>query len=138
VRKNFPYYIYDKVKFTVPVESGGDAFSRYRIRFREMQESIKIIRQALDMMPEGSVAGQPIKLIGQQAKPDPVFMERELPRGNGIIYMIPDKQRPFRIALRSPAYINLSLLPMLCKGEKFADLFAILGSIDVVMAEIDK
>ena len=138
VRKNFPYYIYDKVKFTVPVESGGDAFSRYRVRFREMQESIKIIRQALDMMPEGSVAGQPIKLIGQQAKPDPVFMERELPRGNGIIYMVPDKQRPFRIALRSPAYINLSILPMLCKDEKFADLFAILGSIDVVMAEIDK
>ncbi|EQD30339.1 NADH-quinone oxidoreductase, subunit D domain protein [mine drainage metagenome] len=103
-----------------------------------MFESIKIIRQALDMMPDASVAGQPIKLIGQPAKPEPVMMERELPRGNGIIYMIPDKQKPYRIALRSPAYINLSLLPMLCKGGKFADLFSILGSIDVVMAEIDK
>ncbi len=138
-RKSAPYYVYDKFKFEVPVEQKGDAYSRYRIRYREMFESIKIIRQALDNFPANEdVVGMPIKLIGPQAKPDPVVLSHELPRGEGIIYMIPDPQRPYRIYMRSPTYMNLSLLGSLAKGQKFADLFSILGSLDIIMAEIDK
>jgi NADH-quinone oxidoreductase subunit D len=80
----------------------------------------------------------PIKLIGPQANPEPVLLSHELPRGEGIIYMIPDKQKPYRIYMRSPTYMNLSLLSHLAKGHKFADIFSILGSLDVIMAEIDK
>ena len=138
VRKSSPYYIYDKLKFKVPHGTHGDAFDRYRVRYDEMLESIKIIKQTLDLMPGGSVAGAKIKLIGQPAKPDPVIISRELPRGEGIIYLVPDKQKPYRIGMRSPAYINLSLLPKLAKGAKFADLFSIIGSLDVVFAEIDR
>lgn len=139
VRKDRPYYFYDKIKFNIPTSTQGDAYARYKVRYLEMLESISIIRQALEMMPENSdVAGMPIKLIGPQAKPDIIINRRELPRGEGLIYMVPDKQRPYRIYLRSPTYTNLQVLPYISKDIKLADLFSILGSLDIVMAEIDK
>ena len=105
VRKDSPYYVYDKIKFTVPVMANGDSYDRYRVRYQEMLESINII---------------------------------ELSRGHGLIYMVPEGQKPYRIALRSPTFANLSALPEMARGAKFADLFSILGSIDIVMAEIDR
>lgn len=139
VRMSSPYYAYPKMKFQIPTGTHGDAFDRYRVRVSEILQSISIIRQALDAMPpDGSILGLPIKLIGPNAKPDTIVMSRELPRGEGLIYMVPDKQRPYRISLRSPAFINLSALPTMAKGLKFADLFSVLGSLDVVFAEIDR
>jgi NADH-quinone oxidoreductase subunit D len=139
VRVSAPYYSYGKVSFDVPVGSNGDAYDRYMVRFNEMLESISIIRQVLASLPEtGDALGMPIRLIGPAAKPDEVVVRRELPRGEGIIYMVPDKQKPYRISLRAPTFINLSVLSRLAVGEKFADLFSILGSLDVVMAEIDR
>ncbi len=138
VRKAMPYYAYDKVSFNVPVRANGDSYDRYNVRYNEMIESLHIIRQALDLMPEGSVLGQQVRLIQQNAGTDEVIVERELPRGDGIIYLVPDKQKPYRIGLRSPCFANLSALPEMAKGAKFADLFSILGSIDIVMAEIDR
>jgi NADH-quinone oxidoreductase subunit D len=137
-RRISPYYVYDKIKFRVPTKSEGDCFARYRVRYEEMQESIRIIRHALDSMPEGDEVGLPVKLVGPPAKQDTVIVSRELPRGEGMIYMVPDKQRPYRISLRSPAFSNLAVLPKLATGCKFADLFAILGSLDLVIAEIDR
>ena len=139
VRRTKPYYIYDKIKFIIPTGSHGDCFDRYRVRYEEMLQSIRMIRQALDLMPEtGDVLGMPVKLIGPIAKPDPVIAQRELPRGEGLIYMIPDKQKPYRISLRAPTFINLAALPKMAEGSKFADLFPILGSLDIVMAELDR
>lgn len=139
IRKKMPYYIYDKIKFDIPTGSKGDNFDRYRVRYREMLESIRIIRQALEMMPKNpDVMGLPIKLIGPSAKPDRVVNHRELPKGEGIIYMVPDKQKPYRISLRSPTFINLSVLPKIAQGAKFADLVVISGSLDLVMGEIDR
>ena len=138
VRKSNPYYVYDRIKFRVQVFGSGDVYARYMVRYYEMLESINIIRQALGDMPDGDVKGAPIRLIGAPAKANEVIESRELARGEGQIYMIPDKQKPYRISLRSPAFSNLAVLPMLVKGEKFADLFPILGSLDVVMAEIDR
>ncbi|MCL5440756.1 MAG: NADH-quinone oxidoreductase subunit D [Candidatus Marsarchaeota archaeon] len=138
VRKSAPYYIYDKISFRTPVRSEGDSYARYRIRYEEIIESINIIRQALDSMPDGDMTGLPLKLIGPAAKPETVVVSRELPRGEGLIYMVPDKQKPYRVSLRSPAFINLAALSHAAKGLKFADLFAVLGSLDVVMAEIDR
>ena len=138
-RKSDPYYLYDKIKFVIPIGSHGDSFDRYRVRYEEMLQSIRIVRQALDMMPEtGDILGLPVKLIGPVAKPDTVIVQRELPRGEGLIYMIPDKQKPYRISLRSPTFINLAALPSIVEGQRFADLFPILGSLDIILAEIDR
>jgi NADH-quinone oxidoreductase subunit D len=140
VRRENPYYVYDKLKVDVQIGTAGDCYSRYRVRYGEMLESIRMIRRALDLMPEneGDELGMPVKLVGPEAKADTVMISRELPRGEGMIYMVPDKQKPYRISLRSPAFVNLAALPILAKGHKLADLFAILGSLDVVMAEIDR
>ena len=139
VRTSEPYYVYDKVKFRVPVGKNGDNFDRYKVRYEEMLESVSIIRQLLELMPEsGDVKGMPIKLIGPNANPDPVLIERELPRGAGMIYMIPDKQRPYRISLRSPTFINLAVIKRLTEKVKFADIFPILGSLDVVLGDVDR
>jgi NADH-quinone oxidoreductase subunit D len=139
VRRSKPYYFYDKVKFRIPQGRESDSYDRYRVRYEEMFESIRIIRQCLEMMPEtGTVLGMRIKLVGPPAKPDPVLVSRELPRGEGMVYMVPDKQKPYRISLRSPAFINLAAITRMCDDCRFADLFSILGSLDVVLAEIDR
>ena len=80
----------------------------------------------------------PIKLIGPVAKPDVVVVERELPRGEGIIYLVPDKQRPYRISMRSPTFINLAALKKLILNAKYADIFPTLGSLDLVLGEVDR
>jgi NADH-quinone oxidoreductase subunit D len=137
-RISHPYYVYDKIKFKVPTGSKGDSYDRYRVRYEEMLESIGIIRNALANMPDGDAKGMQIRLIGPIAKPDHIIMREELPRGEGIIYMVPDKQKPYRISLRSPAFINLAVLPKLAEGGRFADLFSIIGSLDLIFAEIDR
>lgn len=139
VRKSNPYYVYDKVKFNVPTGRKGDNYDRYKVRYEEMLQSVKIIKQLVDTMPQtGDVKGMPIKLIGPPAKPDPVIISRELPRGEGMIYMIPDKQRPYRISLRSPTFINLAVLKRITNKIKFADIFPTLGTLDLVFGDVDR
>ncbi len=138
VRKSQPYYAYGQMSFRIPIKTKGDVYSRYRVRYEEVIESIRIVRQGLDSMPKGDATGAPIRLMGRPADPATVIVSRELPRGEGLIYLVPGKQKPYRISLRSPAFSNLAALPALAKGAKFADLFAILGSLDLVMAEVDR
>jgi NADH-quinone oxidoreductase subunit D len=139
VRKSRPYYVYQKLDFRIPTGARGDSLDRYRVRYEEIFQSIRIIRQCLDMMPkDGDVVGMPIRLIGPQAKPDPVTVSRELPKGEGMIYMVPDKQKPYRVSIRAPGFVNLAALPKLAEGAKFADLFAITGSLDIVFGETDR
>ena len=137
-RKSSPYYVYDKVKFDLPIRVNGDCYDRYRVRYEEIFQSIRIIRQALDMMPKGNVTGQMIKMIGPSAKPDVVVARRELPKGEGLIYMVPDKQKPYRVSLRAPGFVNLAVLPKMLEGAKFADIFAVFGSLDVIFGETDR
>jgi len=138
VRKSKPYYVYNKISFHIPLKSEGDSYARYQVRYEEMFQSIKIIRDALMNMPDDDVVGAPVKLINPPAKNDIVIERRELPKGEGLLYMVPDKQKPYRISIRAPAFANLQLLPILAKDAKYADLFPILGSLDLVMAEIDR
>ena len=139
VRKSKPYYIYSKIKFKIPTGRNGDNYDRYKVRFEEIFQSIRIIRQALDLMPQtGEIKGMPIKLIGPNAKADIVIVERELPRGEGLIYLVPDKQKPYRISMRSPTFINLAVLKRITQKAKFADLFPTLGSLDLVLGEVDR
>ncbi len=139
IRKSSPYYLYDKLKFMAPTRNDGDSYSRYRVRYEEMLQSLSMIKQALDLMPkEGEVLGARVKLRGTDANTDPIVISRELPRGEGMIYLVPGKQGPYRISLRSPVFSNLCALSKMCEGAKFADLFSILGSLDIVLGEADR
>lgn len=139
VRKSKPYYHYDKIDFTVPVQTRADCLGRYRIRIEELWESTRIVRQVLEKMPQtGDVKGLPISTSGPDAIREPVLISRELPRGEGLIYLVPGKQKPERVSLRSPSFANLSAVSKACEGAKLSDVHTILGSFDIVISEVDR
>lgn len=138
VRKNNPYYKYNELNFRAVVFNKGDNYSRYKVRMMEMRESSRIIREAFKKIPDGDALGMPIRLIIPNAKNRTVTVTRELPRGEEMMYMVADPQRPYRLAIRSPIFINLAALNHMAKGHRFADLFAILGTLDAVMADVDR
>ncbi len=138
VRKDIPYYVYDKLNFEAQVRSEGDCFARYKVRMLELRESIKLVRNALSKMPAGDALGMQVRLILPSAKNREVRVSRELPRGECMMYMVADPQRPYRLSIRSPTFINLAALGEISKGCKTADIFAILGSLDVVMGDADR
>ncbi len=132
------YYVYEKLKFKPIVLSRGDNYARYKVRLLEMKESIRLIREAFKQMPEGNATGMPIKLIGPTPKNKIVRISREGPRGEIMFYMVADQQKPYRLSMRTPAFINLAALKYMIKGARFADLYPTIGSLDLVMADVDK
>ncbi|SMO64562.1 NADH-quinone oxidoreductase subunit D [Fodinibius sediminis] len=142
LRKNDPYSIYDRFEFNVPVGQGemgtvGDCWDRYIVRVREMEESLKIIEQALDQMPgEGDVKEAVPRRI--RSKEGEVYVRTETPRGELGYYIISEKSGPYRIKARTPSFVNLSILPAISKGALVADLVAIVGSIDIVLGGVDR
>jgi NADH-quinone oxidoreductase subunit D len=138
VRKDKAYYIYSKLGFSTQVRTGGDSFARYKVRMLEMRESINMVMGALRKMPEGDALGMPVKLVSPPIKNAEVSVSREMPRGENMMYMVAGKQKPYRLSIRSASFANLAAIDYMAKGHKLADLFAILGSIDLVMADIDK
>ncbi len=138
VRDKFEYYAYKELNFRTQYRAEGDAFARYKVRMMEIKESIRLVRDALKKMPDGDARGLPVKLLSPPIKNREVLVRRELPRGENLMYMIADRDRAYRLAIKSASFSNLSALNYISKGNKLADLFSILGSIDVVMADIDK
>ena len=142
LRKTQPYSIYDKFEFNVPVGEGtmgtvGDSWDRYWVRMLEMEESIKIIRQAMASLPNGDVhAAMPKKI--RPAKGD-VYSRYESARGDvGIYIQSNGKNVPLRLKMRSPAFCNLSVLGEIGEGWMISDVITILGSLDIVLGEIDR
>ena len=142
LRKTQPYSIYDKFEFDVPVGEGtmgtvGDSWDRYWVRMVEMEESIKIIRQAMASLPDGDVhAAMPKKI--RPAKGD-VYSRYESARGDvGIYIQSNGKNIPLRLKMRSPAFCNLSVLGEIGEGWMISDVITILGSLDIVLGEIDR
>jgi len=138
VRSNNPYYAYDALGFEPQVRSGGDCLTRYDVRMMEIEESIRIVREALNALPEGSALGMPIRFALQAVQERVSVVKREMPRGECMMYLVADPQQPYRLHVRSPSFANLSALSEIAKGCKTADLFAILGSLDIVMGEVDR
>ncbi len=138
VRKSAPYYVYGKLDFESKVKSEGDCFARYKVRILEMKESVRLVLKALEKMPEGDAIGMPIRLILPNAKNRSVTVSREMPRGECMMYMIADPQKPYRLSIRAPAFINLAAINHIANGCRTADLFAILGSLDIVMGDVDR
>ena len=142
LRKNDPYSIYDRFDFEIPIGKGekgtaGDCWDRYYMRVREMEESLKIIEQALDQIPEGDIASA----IPKRVKPPvgQVYARVENPRGELGYFIISDGSlNPYRVKVRAPSFVNMEVFGELCKGHMVADVVAILGSIDIVLGEIDR
>lgn len=162
IRKSNPYLGYEEYDFEVPLGSNGDIYDRYWCRMREMRESLGIIEQALDRLPEGPVNIDDRKIVpppraelgrsmeavihhfklwteGFSAPEGYVFQRIESPKGEFGCYLRGDgTPKPARVHFRTPSYVNLASLPVMARGLFIADLVAIIGSIDIVLGEIDR
>ncbi len=141
IRRLEPYSSYEDFDFKVPVETAGDCYARYRVRMVEFRESIKIVRQALDGLPEGPVSSRPgVKSVGQvRVAKGEGYARVEGPRGEVGCYLIADGgPKPYRMKWRGASFSNLSVLPHILIGTKVADVVAIMGSVDPVFGEVDR
>jgi NADH-quinone oxidoreductase subunit D len=141
VRKSKPYSCYDDFEFSVPIGERGDAYDRYRVRYEEMREALRIVRQAVEGLPEGSIhTRQPLKsaLLLKPQKGD-AYVSVESPRGELGVYLFSDgTSKPFRVKVRSPSFSNIALIPHILPGHLVADAVAILGSLDPVFGDVDR
>ena len=137
VRKLHPYSAYPFVKFNEVLDNTGDTFARYAVRIKEMYESLNIIEQLIDNIPEGD---HQLKMKGVLKLPEGEFYQRvETARGEFGVYIVSDgKKNPYRVKFRSPGFSNLSALNLLSKGHKIADLVAIMSTLDLVIPDIDR
>ncbi len=138
VRRSEPYEVYDRFDFEIPTGSKGDALDRYDVRFKEMQQSCRIIDQALDHLPEGEILTPkvPQKLSPPKGE---VYTAFESARGLTAYYMVSDgSPGPYRCHIRVPSFGNLHVLNDVLPGTLVADAIAILGSVDLVIPEIDR
>jgi len=141
VRRAEPYSSYDEFRFTVPVETAGDCYARYRVRMQEFRESIAIVRQALDGLPEGPISSRPgVKSVGQvRVAKGEGYGRVEGARGEVGCYLVADGgAKPYRLKWRGASFSNLAVLPHIIPGHKVADVVAIMGSVDPVFGEVDR
>jgi NADH-quinone oxidoreductase subunit D len=141
LRRAAPYSSYEDFTFNVPVETAGDCFARYRVRMVEFRESIAIVRQALDRLPDGAISSRPgLKSVAQIRIPKgEAYARVEGPRGEVGCYLIADgSAKPYRMKWRGASFSNLAVLPHIIPGHKIADVVAIMGSVDPVFGEVDR
>jgi NADH-quinone oxidoreductase subunit D len=142
LRKNDPYSIYDRFDFDICVGSGekgtvGDCWDRYIVRVREMLESIKIIRQAVDQIKEGPIKAKLPRVL--KVPQGEAYTRSETPRGEVGFYIVSTGgEKAYRMRLRSPCYCNLSVISEISKGCMIADLICILGSVDIILGDVDR
>jgi NADH-quinone oxidoreductase subunit D len=162
LRKQRPYAGYEQYDFAVPTRTEGDVYARYLVRVQEMRESLKIIEQALDKLPIGPVRSNNYKFVppprseigvsmealihhfklwteGFEAPKGAIYSAVESPRGELGVYLESDGgPKPYRVHWRTPSFDNLQAMPLMCKGVFVADLVAIIGSIDIVLGDVDR
>lgn len=139
LRKVDGYGIYPRFDFRIPLGDHGDTYDRYMIRVLEMRESIKILEQAFRDLPGGPVMDPKSKLRGFRPKPGESYGRIEGPKGEIGFYVISDgSPNPYRYRIRPPSFVNLTILEDMCLGQTVADAVIILGSIDIVLGEVDR
>jgi NADH-quinone oxidoreductase subunit D len=162
IRKNEPYSSYDEFDFIVPTRPEGDVYARYLVRLEEMRQSLRIVQQAMDGLPEGPIrANAPhivlpdresmktsiealiyhFKIVTEGFHPPvgEVYQAIEAPRGELGFYMVSDgSPKPFRCHVRAPSFANLQALPKMIEGRLIADVVACIGTIDIVLGEVDR
>ena len=137
LRVNRPYMAYREVPVNAQVRQEGDCYARYRVRIQEIWESIRLCRVALDKMPGGAIGTRtPIALRVPRGE---TYFAIESSKGELGVYFIGDgSEYPWRAKLRGPSFVNLQILPELLRGHKMSDVVAIMGSIDIVLGEVDR
>ncbi len=162
LRRDMPYSSYEKFQFKVPISNDCDVWARYVVRLEEMRESVKICQQALDGMPEGPIkANAPHVVLPDREKmktemealiyhfkivtegftvpAGEVYQAIESPRGEMGYYVVSDgTSKPYRVHMRNPSFASLQALQVMCEGRLLADVVAVIGSIDIVLGEIDR
>ncbi len=142
LRKNKPYSLYSEFDFDVPVGTGevgqvGDCWNRYIVRMKEVIESIKIIRQAIKKLEPGSVMGKVPKVI--KLPKGEVYVKAECPRGELGFHLVSQGDKtPYRLKVKSPCFTHVSMLPRVAPGQMIADFVSTVGSIDIVLGEVDR
>ncbi|MDQ0257205.1 NADH-quinone oxidoreductase subunit D [Evansella vedderi] len=139
IRKEEPYSIYDRFDFDIPTQEEGDVYARYKVRIAEMYESLKIIEQACEQIPEGDIIhkkGARIMMIKPPA--GEAYTRAEASKGEIGVYAISNgKNKPYRVKLRRPSFVNVAILQDILIGQSIQDLVAIFGSLDIVLGEVD-
>ncbi len=162
LRKSQPYECYDALEFQIPVGKNGDCFDRYMVRMEEMRQSVKIIKQCIEKMPQGPVQVPNSKITppkrgemkrsmealihhfklyteGNHVPPGETYTAVEAPKGEFAVYLVSDgTNRPYKCKIRAPGFAHLAAMDYLCRGHMLADSVAILGSMDIVFGEVDR
>ncbi len=139
LRKVDHYGIYDRFKFRIPLGDHGDVYDRYMVRVLEMRESVEILRQAIQALPAGPIVDPKARLRGFRPKAGEAYGRIEGPKGELGFYLISDgTANPYRYRVRPPSFINLTILEDMCLGQQIADVVIILGSVDIVLGEVDR
>jgi NADH-quinone oxidoreductase subunit D len=139
IRKVDRYGIYERFPFRVPLGEHGDVYDRYMMRVLEMRESRRILEQALREIPAGPIMDAKVKLRGLRPKVGEAYGRIESPKGELGFFLISDgSTNPYRYRVRPPSLINLTVLEDMCLGESVADVVVILGSVDIVLGEVDR
>ncbi len=138
IRKDEPYAAYDEMEFDVPIGSRGDTYDRYLVRLEEFRQSIRIIRQAMQGIPDGPIVGKVPRIIKPPA--GETYHAIESPKGEIGYFIVSDGKSPspYRFRVRPPSFCNLQALPRLIQGHMVADVVALIGSIDIVLGEVDR
>ncbi len=138
IRRAAPYSIYNRLEFDVCTRNHGDSYDRYLVRIDEIRQSLRILQQVLRDIPEGPVlAGKPTHMV--KVPPGEAYGRVEGPKGELGFYVVSQgKPNPYRYHVRAPSFINLTSLADMCRGQKVADTVVILGSIDIVLGEVDR
>lgn len=143
LRKVQPYLIYNELEFDVPIGTGvnnttiGDCYNRYYVRMKEMEESVKIIRQVLNKLPTGAIMAKVSKNI--KLPKGEIFFKTEAAKGEiGYHIVSQGGKQPYRLKVKSPCFTHVSMLPHMAPGQMIADFVATVGSIDIVLGEVDR
>lgn len=138
IRKADPYSVYDQFEFDIPTYPEGDCYARYRVRVDEMRQSLRIINQAVEQLPAKGEIQTPTPLRLRLPAGEG-YIRTEAPKGELGFYIVSDKEEsPYRIHIRAPSFINLTMLPDMAIGLKLADAIVNLGSIDICLGEVDR
>ncbi len=139
VRVDDPYLVYDRFGFEIPIGNNGDCWDRYWVRIEEMRQSVRIIEQALGMMEPGAILNRVHKFGFVKPPVGEVYVRAENPRGDFGVYLVSEgRETPYRVKVRAPSFSNLMALKRMVEGEYIADAVVILGSIDIVLGEVDR
>ena len=138
VRKDEPYAAYADMEFDVPVGTRGDTYDRYLVRLEEMRQSVRIVRQAIGGLPEGPVMAKVPRILKPPA--GETYHANESPKGEIGYFIVSDGKStsPYRLRVRPPSFCNLQALPRLVRGHLVADVIALIGTIDIVLGEVDR